>query len=110
MKFEARKIDLDLELTTLDGSTFKLKPTIKTSANSSLKMLNLFEAIENDNAEERKKDESVAIKIIAQQLASVYDKDQEWFMDNFDVRTLSEIIGYVSSAMVGLVKNEEGSN
>ena len=103
MKFTATKIDLTLELTTLSGEEEVLNPKATATAEEILNTMEVWKSIEIEHKGNN-------IKILAEQLAIVYPKKSEWFLQNFDVKTLSDIVVYVASSMGGVRKNAESSN
>ncbi len=102
MKFEAKKIDLSLELVSLTGEIHNLEPVGIMTADRSITVVEAWTQIE--------KDETSVVKIIAEQLAIVYPKNAEWFLINFDAKTLSDIVKHVAQSLGGLRKNVETSN
>lgn len=107
MKFTAQKIDLGLELTKLDGVEEPLispKITLFT-ASEVARIRGVWETIEKEEDNKKK-----PLKVMADQLALIYPKKSEWFMNNFDVKTLNDIVIYVAQTMGGIVKNEGSSN
>lgn len=98
MKFSATKIDLDLELVTLEGEDVKLSPKAPPTAEETMNTMNIWKTIE-------KEENTNAIQILAKQLAFVYPKPYEWFLRNFDIRTLSDMVVFVATAMGGVRKN-----
>ena len=103
MKFEAQKIDLTLDLTTLVGEKITLNPKVTMTAEEILNTMVVWKSIEKE-----KKTNNV--RVLSEQLACIYPKKAIWFLQNFDVRTLSEITVYVASTMGGVRKNDESSN
>lgn len=105
MKFQARKIDLELELTTLDGETLTLNPKKLVTAEEAIKIL-------KDWTDEEDKVETNIEKatLVAVELSRIYPKDKDWFLKNFDLITLSDILNFVAKAIGGIRKNEESSN
>lgn len=103
MKFKAEKIDLTLDLITLKGEEVTLNPKVTQTAEEILNTLNVWKAVEKEH-----KDSNV--RILAEQLTTVYPKTAIWFLQNFDVKTLNEIVIYMASAMGGIRKNEGSSN
>lgn len=103
MKFTAQKIDLTLELTVLDGSEVTLDTKVTMTSEEILNTMEVWKSIEKEF-----KDNNV--RILAEQLTNMYPKSSTWFLQNFDVKTLNEIIIYVASSMGGIRKNEESSS
>ena len=103
MKFTAQKIDLVLELVTLTGGEEVLSPKASPTAEEILNTMDVWKSIEKE-----KKGNNIGI--LADQLAIVYPKTSDWFLQNFDVKTLSDIVVYVASSMGGVRKNAESSN
>ena len=105
MKFTAQKIDLTLELTTLESEEVVLNPKMNVTAEEAMSIIKEWTVIEKES-----KDRSNVVQVIADQLAVVYPKLPEWFMKNFDPRTLSEIVQHVAGSLGGLRKNEVSSS
>ncbi len=122
-KFKAEKLDLDLELTTLDGDVESMSPKTKVNTTKTLEIIEQWRIMEIEQ-EEVKKEEAKAKKekkeykgkrlknpfeIIAIELEMLYPKSAKWFMDNFDVPTLGKIMTHVAETMGGLKKKETNS-
>ena len=105
MKFEAKKIDLDLELTTLNGETITLTPKKLVTATETVSLLKVWMELEN-----KAKTSIDKVNLAALELAVMYPKDYDWFMDNFDIGTLTEVLNHVASAIGGIRKNVKSSN
>jgi hypothetical protein len=119
MRFVAKKIDLDLELTTLSSEKVKVPGPI-VSGTQAGKLAERF--TEEDQEFDRLPDEErTAVTIgrhFAAQLAGVYApgsgeeglvdpdpwSDPGWWMDNFDVVTIKEIRGFVVATLLGVKK------
>lgn len=98
MKFEAERIDLDLELTTLDNDSVTLTPKIKLNGANIQSIISQWA-----NMEEEKKE---PFALIAKELSMVYPKDSKWWLDNFDPGTLQEIIVHVGATIASVKKKE----
>lgn len=105
MKFEAKKIDLELELTMLDGKTITLTPKKLMTAEETVKILKVW-----TDAEEKAKTSMQRVTLVGAELAMLYPKDKEWFLANFDISTLNDMLNYAAGAIGGIRKNEESSN
>lgn len=106
-KFEAKKLDLDLELVTLSGEQVNLEPKFIISMDTTYKIMKEWTRLDKENEGE---EDLEALRLIADQLAFVYPKDTEWFMSNFDIGTISEIVGFVGQTMGGMAKKETSSS
>ena len=122
-KFKAEKLDLDLELTTLDGDVVSMSPKTKVNTTKTLQIIEQWGAMEEEQEAERREEEKAKkegkeykakkrknpFEIIAIELEMLYSKDAKWFMDNFDVPTLGKIMNHVAETMGGLKKKETNS-
>ncbi len=139
-KFKAEMLDLDLELTLLNGTTEELKPKIPLNANGVEMLLTNWKALENKyfdeaaqakNAERKRqeklraieegenvggqdeRDESASLlpfKLAASRLAFLYNKSTEWFLENFFSDALTEITTYIIETITGAKKKSANSN
>lgn len=101
MKFQAEKPDLTLELITLSGEEVNFEPAVPVSAREAVRITNKWKEIE----QKQKKTKSSAIELLATELAFIYPKSKEWFLDNFDFGVLNEILIYVAQTIGGIKKN-----
>ncbi len=122
-KFAVKKLDLDLELTTLDGDVVSLAPKVKINTTMTLRIIEQWRTMEEEQADEKRKEEAAkkkkekyegkkrmsAFEVISIQLEMLYPKSAKWFMDNFDIPTLGEIMTHVAETMGGLKKKETSS-
>jgi hypothetical protein len=83
-KFVAQKLDLDLELTTLKGEEIIVVPKEFINAQKCVEIMNHWTKLE---------------------LAMIYDKDKNWFLENIEPGTLTEILVYVAETIGGVKKN-----
>jgi len=138
-KFKAETLDLDLELTLLDGTVEEVKPKIPLNANGVEQLLAGWKVLENTyfseaalakNAERKRQEKLKAIeegedpeasgpdestnmlpfKLSATRLAFVYDKPAEWWLENFFSDALSEITIYIIETITGAKKKSTNSN
>ncbi len=103
MKYVAKKLDLNLELTTLTGEEFKLSPKLIINGTNCVKLANewkLLEQINNDKTENKLS----GLELVAIELSYIYEKPKQWFIDNFDPVTIKEIVTYVAETMGGIQK------
>lgn len=105
MKFTAQKIDITLELMTLEKKEETIIPKMDLTSEG---VMNTMEQWKNIEKEEDNKNN--VIKVLSAQLAIVYPRTDEWFRKNCDVRTMKDIVIEVAGAMGGIRKNEESSN
>ena len=123
-KFESEKLDLDLELTTIDGDVEPLAPKIKINTTKTLELIEQWGVMEKEQAIEKKKEEKAEkegkeykptgkrknpFEIIAIELEMIYPKPAQWWMDNFDIVTLGKIMTHVAETMGGVKKKEKSS-
>jgi len=101
--FKARVIDIDLELTTLGGEELTLKPKIVLNTTNVVKIIKDWTNLEVKDNELIKKEEKSPFDLIATELAMIYPKSKEWFLDNFDIFVLGEILKFVAGK-IGDVK------
>jgi hypothetical protein len=101
-KFVAQKLDLDLELTTLKGEEIIVVPKEFINAQKCVEIMNHWTKLEN--AAKKDKD-SNPLETIAIELAMIYDKDKNWFLENIEPGTLTEILVYVAETIGGVKKN-----
>jgi len=99
MKFEAQKIDIDLELTTLSGEEITLKPNVVMSTEGTYNIMKAWTKMEADTEEGVEK-----IILLSKELAFLYPKDAKWFRDNFDFVTLGTILEFVAKAISNIQK------
>ncbi len=105
MKFES-KIDLDLELTIVDGSEIEV-----TGPSLSARQAGVFAQMMNDGAAEfdklasKKRTPASAASMFAGQLSEIYpDIEPVWWTDNLFIGTIKEIRDYVLTALLGVEK------
>ena len=105
-KFVAEKPDLTLELTTLEGEEITLEPTQVMSGKGALEITEKWSKLEKE--EKEKGDEGKSpFEILAIELAYVYPKNAEWFLENIDFGTLNEILIYVAQTIGGIKKKSK---
>ena len=100
-KFEAKKIDLDLELTTLDGEEVQLSPKISMSTEGTYTIMKAWTKMEEDTEDGVEK-----IILISKELAFIYPKDAKWFRDNLDFITLGTILEHVAKTIGNVQKKK----
>jgi len=101
MKFQAKKIDVDLELTTLSGEEVLLTPNKVMSTESTYEIMKAWTKMEADTEEGVEK-----IILLSKELAFIYPKDAKWFRDNFDFATLGSILEYVAKTIGNIQKKD----
>jgi len=108
-KFTATKIDLELELTTLDGTEVMLDIDGGVTTAKCVSIIEQWGKLETDHNELLKKNEQLkeegkepskdkmiqSYEILAIQLSLVYPKDSKWFLDNFEPQTLLNLVNHV---------------
>lgn len=102
-RFAAKKIDLMVDVVTLDGEELQLHSQKALSANYTKEIMAHWTALETNIKEGEDIDR---VNLLARELAFVYDQDEEWFMSNFDFGTLQDILSYVAECIGGLAKKE----
>ena len=115
-KFTAEKIEIDLELTTL-GEAQRAKAegdepkVIELSLKLILDAQKVINIVKEWNILEKKKHENIELpfEVMAIELAMLYDRPKEWWLENFDVTTLNKILKHVAGAMAGLKKSPKNS-
>lgn len=110
MKFVAKKLDLDLELTLLTGEEIALSPSIKTDAKSCSELSKKMVTIE-DNAEKTAKGLlKDGLDVLSSELSLIYPKDKDWFLSNLDPASIKAIIEHVANTIGGATKKSESSS
>ncbi len=108
-KFSAKKIDLELELTTLNGDEVTLDIEGVATTTKCISIIEQWGKIENDHNDLLKKNEELkeegkpqlkekatsSYELLALQLSLVYPKQKEWFLDNFEPQALLDIVNHV---------------
>ncbi len=105
MKFES-KIDLDLELTLVDGTEREVVgPSLSArQAGATAQMMN-DGAQEFDKLSSKKRTPAGAASLFAGQLSEIYkDIEPDWWTDNLFIGTIKEIRDYVLTALLGVEK------
>ena len=102
MEFKAIVPDLTLELTTLTGEQLILDPPKPVNGKVAKEIMSKFVETKEDDAEE------MAVDIIVNQLAYIYPKPAEWFLENFDLSTLGQILKHVAET-IGNIKKKSTS-
>ena len=107
-KFVAKKLDLELELTALDGTERNLSPDESIIWNAKYIGI-IMQKMRAMELEFTKKDaEEVALTaaaLLASELELVYVGEQQYFMENFEVGTLRELVTHVAQTLGGYLKN-----
>lgn len=107
--FAAKHLDLSIEITPLaSGKNGEVNETIALAPKMSIvrasdvkKIMAEFKAIES-NADLTNPDE--AFDVVAKELALIYPRTADWFMDNVDVATQQEIIRWLAGELRGTAK------
>jgi len=108
--FKARVIDIDLELTTLGGEELTLKPKIVLNTTNVVKIIKDWTNLEVKDNELIKRKEKSPFDLIATELSMIYPKDKDWFLDNFDIFVLGEILKFVAAEIGDVKKSPTTSN
>lgn len=107
-EFSAKTLDLELQLTGLDGEEkiFKPSPDFKYDANSLNNVLTTMMKMENEYNDKKVKERKIsAAELLCSELELVYDNIKEYLLSNFDIGTIREILFYVSATIGGYQKN-----
>jgi len=118
-KFVAKATQIDLELTTLNGEEIKLSVSkIILSAKSVSDIVKQWGTIEDRNdklkenkekSEKQKGEEKDPFEIMAIELAMLYDKPKEWWLESFDTASLNDIMKHVAEELAGVKKSSKSS-
>lgn len=106
MKFTARHVTLEIELTQLDGVEKKLSVLpLNASAASALLDRLIQEDGDFDKSHEKNKPMYVALsEYYAAQLGAIYNVDPEYWTKNFDGSTIADVKRYVIDELLGVRK------
>ena len=117
--FVAERVEIDLELTTLEEATraeidgdkpvpilLAIKPTLVLSATKVTSIVKEWTVLEDKRKEEG---EVVPFDVMAVELAMLYDKPKEWWLDNFNTNTLNNILMHVAGELAGVKKSSKSS-
>lgn len=108
-KFTAKKIDLDLELTTLSGEVVELSGPVLSGAQAGA----IYEKMDNEDNEFNKRPQEertpfAVARLYAEQLTQLYDmSDASWWLENLDAGTITEIKVFVGATLLGVKKKED---
>ena len=105
MKFVAETPDLTLELTCLNGEDLVLNPTTPVSGKAAMILIDKWTELEG----KQKENGLSPMDIVVTELALVYPRNKEWWLENFDVATLNKILTHVAQAIGGLKKRQKKS-
>lgn len=98
MKFTAEKLDLDLELITLTGEEISLQPKKLVNGKVAGDLIKKWKGISKADVDDPLKEVTCA------QLAEVYPKKIDWWLENFDPGTLNAILKHVAETIGGVLK------
>ncbi len=98
MEFKAEVPDLTLELTTLEGEQVVLDPSKPVNGKVAREIMSTFTEMKEEDAEK------MAVDIIVDQLAYIYPRTAEWFLENFDLSTLGQILKHVATTIGNIKK------
>lgn len=115
MKFEAQKLDLDIEATGLDGKERVISPPIEQvfSAKHIEFLMAQFDKVDKElqalvDKTPEKDEEDLRLKItstfLLAKLDMIYPGEREYFIENFDPTTIREIVVYVVAQLTGYQK------
>ena len=108
-KFSAKKIDLELELTTLTGEEVTLDIEGVATTTKCISIIEQWGKIEEDHNDLLKKNQELkedgkepskekaksSYELLALQLSLIYPKPQKWFLDNFEPQVLLDLVNHV---------------
>lgn len=102
-EFVSRRIDLDIDLTTLKNEKVELRYKGNLTARESLNFVEKFTEIEKEDV----KNNVERFLTVGKELHLLYpDYSADWFIDNVDPQVLQEMILYVSQGLAGLKKRD----
>jgi len=105
MQFEAKKIDIDLELTTLNGEEVTLKPKVAMSTEGTYGIMKAWTKLEEKQSEDSKGLDRILV--LSEELACVYPKEAIWFRNNFDLGTLGSILEFIATTIAAIRKKDK---
>lgn len=103
MKFQATKLDLDLDLETLSGEKVFIEGPKSINATQAADAL---EKISKEDEKIKKAGAKVAIDLMVKSLIGIYGKDEAFWLGNFDAGLLSEIRKWFSQTLIGVKKKD----
>jgi uncharacterized ubiquitin-like protein YukD len=102
-EFTSKKIDLDIDLTTINNEQVELRYAGKLTAKESLNIVEKFTELETSDM----KNGIERFMTVCKELNFLYPAYKaEWFLDNVDPETLQDMIRYISQGLAGLKKRE----
>ena len=107
-RFEAKALDLNIEYKTLSGEEGELSPKIVVNTTKTIQIIEQWRVMEKDEAE-KKEGRMNPLEVTCIELEMIYPKPKKWWMDNFDLPTLGEIMTHVAETMGGIKKKEKSS-
>ena len=105
--FVAEAIDADLELTTLSGEKIDLSPKAVLNAKRVTAMFKEWDLLEKKRKETGSQFDVFETQAI--ELAGIYEKPKEWWLENFDIGTLDKILSHVAQTLSRVKKNTPNS-
>ena len=111
MEFVVKKIDLDLDLTLLDGTVHKFEPRVPTDLRSLLAMVKRWDKVNEVNDAKGTKDEKevnekvTPFELFADRFVELYGQTADWWLDNCNAETMTSIAKYVNRTIGGVKKS-----
>ena len=112
--FKAETVEIDLELTTLEANRkakdegsepevtkLSLKIGLVLSADKVTSIVREWTTLEK----KREEDKGIVFEVMATELAMLYDRPKEWWLENFDTNTLNEILKHVAREIARVKKS-----
>ncbi len=105
-EFKSNNPSIDAKVITIEGETVEVKGRYILSAKKSSEIMDWMGSYERDEAKKPVKDKRLSgtLKIAASELEYLYDKDADWFLENLDVSTMTDMITYASEVVGGVLK------
>jgi hypothetical protein len=94
MKFEAQYPDLKIEVVTFAKEELVLEPKIQLTPKLILEIIRKWRGLESNQT-----DDFTPFEITAVELTDIYDRTSDWFLENFDLGTIQEIMRHVAETM-----------
>lgn len=109
MKFEAKKLDLALELITLEGKEVELDCKEIVTGEKAAEIMDSIATMDKEFnlAKDIDKRSSAMIALLGKQLSSIYDNDPSWWGQNLDPGSIVEIKNHVVSSLMKVRKKEQ---
>jgi hypothetical protein len=103
MQFKAEVPDLELQLTTLSGEEITLLPKITLNGKSVIDLSKTWKSLQDKIGDG--KDKITGLEANAKQLEAIYEKDSDWWLDNFNAGVIGKILEYIGGEIGTVKKN-----